>query len=93
MTDIAAPAETTTPRPPDKTRRRSPAAWFAAQDTRELLLWGALIAVGADRALDRARRPRRSTTTRARTRTSPTCSGRPATTSTTRCCTARCAST
>ena len=44
MTEIASldrprPRRTAAPQ-----RRRSPAAWFAAQDTRELLLWGALIA-------------------------------------------------
>jgi uncharacterized protein (TIGR03663 family) len=46
MTDVAAPSETTTAEPPRKPARRSPAQWFAAQDTRELLLWGTLIAVG-----------------------------------------------
>ena len=30
--------------PPRAARRRSPAAWFAAQDKREVALWGALIA-------------------------------------------------
>jgi uncharacterized protein (TIGR03663 family) len=39
MTDIAAPA----PAAP-RARRRSPAAWLAAQDKRELAVWGALIA-------------------------------------------------
>src|SRR6478735_2505160 len=46
MTDIAAPtgATTATDAPEStKKRRRSPATWFAAQDTRELLLWGGLI--------------------------------------------------
>src|SRR6478609_942545 len=45
MTDIAAPAGATAPeRPANATkRRRSPATWFAAQDSRELLLWGGLI--------------------------------------------------
>jgi uncharacterized protein (TIGR03663 family) len=46
MTDVAAPTETTTAQPPPKPTRRSPGEWFAAQDTRELLLWGTLIAVG-----------------------------------------------
>ncbi len=44
MTDVAAPTETT-PEAPDKQRRRSPAAWLAAQDTRELLIWSALIVI------------------------------------------------
>ena len=46
MTDIAAPtgATTATDAPEStKKRRRSPATWFAAQDTRELWLWGGLI--------------------------------------------------
>src|SRR6188472_2655553 len=46
MTDIAAPtgATTATDAPESTTkRRRTPAAWFARQDSRELLLWGGLI--------------------------------------------------
>ena len=47
MTDVAAPTETATAEPPGQAARGgAPATWFAAQDTRELLLWGALIAVG-----------------------------------------------
>src|SRR3954451_17401619 len=43
MTEIAAPAaaeRAQTPRP-----RRSPAAWVARQDPRELIVWGVLFAV------------------------------------------------
>jgi uncharacterized protein (TIGR03663 family) len=39
MTDIAAPERLASPR-----RRRGPAAWLAAQDPRELIVWGVLIA-------------------------------------------------
>ena len=42
MTDIAAP---TAPERVETTRRRrSPAAWFARQDPRELIVWGVLFA-------------------------------------------------
>jgi uncharacterized protein (TIGR03663 family) len=45
MTDIAAPSDTTGPeRVAAPRRRRSPAAWFSAQDPRELIVWGVLIA-------------------------------------------------
>jgi uncharacterized protein (TIGR03663 family) len=46
MTDVAARSETTASERPYPPRRRRVAGWFAAQDTRELLLWGALIAIG-----------------------------------------------
>jgi uncharacterized protein (TIGR03663 family) len=44
MTDVAAPAQAI--EAPETPRRRGVVAWFAAQDTRELLLWGALIVIG-----------------------------------------------
>src|SRR3978361_1036005 len=45
MTDVAAHTETAPERPAAGTRRRrGPAGWFAAQEPRELMLWGALIA-------------------------------------------------
>jgi uncharacterized protein (TIGR03663 family) len=46
MTDVAAHTATASERPADARprRRRGPAGWFAAQEPRELMLWGALIA-------------------------------------------------
>jgi uncharacterized protein (TIGR03663 family) len=45
MTDVAAHTETAPERPAGGTRRRrGPAGWFAAQEPRELMAWGALIA-------------------------------------------------
>ena len=92
MTDIA----TDGPRPhahPSAPARRGPRAWFAEQDSRELLVWGVLIVARADRARDRARRPpvppRREPGRVLLLPVPPDA----ATTSTTRCCTARCAST
>src|SRR6478672_7191017 len=44
MTDIAAPSKTIeTQAPPVQRRRRGVGEWFAEQDSRELLVWGALI--------------------------------------------------
>ena len=46
MTDVAAPSTATTTEPPEpKARRRSIGQWFADQDSRELLVWGVLIAL------------------------------------------------
>jgi uncharacterized protein (TIGR03663 family) len=44
MTDVATTVDAATPDEPRRARRRTPAAWFARQDSRELLVWGALIA-------------------------------------------------
>src|SRR4051794_10020548 len=46
MTDVASPSTATTTEPPQpRARRRTIGQWFADQDSRELLVWGVLIAV------------------------------------------------
>jgi uncharacterized protein (TIGR03663 family) len=45
MTDVASPTAATAAGRPEPARRRRLAAWFAAQNTGELVLWGALIVV------------------------------------------------
>jgi uncharacterized protein (TIGR03663 family) len=46
MTDVAAPSTVTTTEPSEpRARRRGIAQWFADQDSRELLVWGVLIAL------------------------------------------------
>ena len=45
MTDVATPVDTAAPEKSARKSRRSLAAWWAAQDSRELLVWGVLIVV------------------------------------------------